>query len=98
MDVSAFCAVSLATALLCFFARPIANWLKVFDYPRGGRKAHATPTPQTGGFSILLPVVGWLAFQCVLGPQQLLYLALLLCGAGVSVIGVMDDQSHLSAG
>jgi UDP-GlcNAc:undecaprenyl-phosphate GlcNAc-1-phosphate transferase len=93
----AFVAVSLATALLCFFARPIADWLKVFDYPRGGRKAHGVPTPQTGGFSVLLPLICWLALQCLMSPQPL-YLALLLCGGGVSVVGVMDDQSHLSAG
>ena len=30
-------------------------------------------------------------------PQQPLYLALLLSGAGVGLVGIMDDQSHLSA-
>ncbi len=86
-----------ATAVLCLLARPIANWLQVFDYPRGGRKAHANPTPQTGGFAILLPLIAWLLAQLSLGPHQPLYLALLLCGTGVGVVGIMDDQSHLSA-
>jgi UDP-GlcNAc:undecaprenyl-phosphate GlcNAc-1-phosphate transferase len=89
-------AVTAATALLCYFAKPIADWLHVFDYPRGGRKHHANPTPQTGGFAILLPLVGWFLAQWMVTAQQPLYLALLLCGAGVGLVGVMDDQSHLS--
>ena len=89
-------AVTAATALICVFARPIANWLQVFDYPRGGRKAHATPTPQVGGFAVLLPLVSWLLAEWYVNPQEPLYLALLLCGAGLGAIGIMDDQSHLS--
>ncbi len=90
-------ATTLGTAGLCMLARPVANWLHVFDYPRGGRKAHPNPTPQTGGIAILLPLIGWLVVQCSLSWQQPFYLALLLCGAGVGILGVMDDQSHLSA-
>jgi UDP-GlcNAc:undecaprenyl-phosphate/decaprenyl-phosphate GlcNAc-1-phosphate transferase len=90
-------ATTAATAGLCFFARPLSNWLQVFDYPRGGRKQHANPTPQVGGLAILLPLVGCLLALWALHPGQPLYLALLLCGAGVGVIGIMDDQSHLSA-
>jgi UDP-GlcNAc:undecaprenyl-phosphate GlcNAc-1-phosphate transferase len=86
-----------ATAGLCFFARPIANWLQVFDYPRGGRKQHVQPTPQVGGLAILFPLVGCLAVLWFLHPEEPLYLALLLCGAGIGVVGIMDDQSHLSA-
>ncbi len=92
-----FLATTAATAVFCAFARPLADWLKVFDYPRGGRKAHASPTPQVGGFAILLPFVGCLLAFWYLNPQQPLFLALLLCGAGVGLMGVMDDQSHLSA-
>ena len=90
-------ATPAATAILCLFARRIANWLQVFDYPRGGRKAHASPTPQTGGLAILLPLIGWLGAELALGTHEPLYLALLLCGAGVGLVGIMDDQSHLSA-
>jgi UDP-GlcNAc:undecaprenyl-phosphate GlcNAc-1-phosphate transferase len=90
-------ATTAATAGLCFFARPISDRLQVFDYPRGGRKQHAKPTPQVGGLAILLPLVACLVALWVLHPAEPLYLALLLCGAGVGVVGIMDDQSHLSA-
>jgi UDP-GlcNAc:undecaprenyl-phosphate GlcNAc-1-phosphate transferase len=88
-------ATTAATAIPCVFARRIANLLQVFDYPRGGRKAHASPTPQIGGFAILFPLIGWLALQWA-GAKEPFYLALSLCGAGVGLVGVMDDQSHLS--
>lgn len=32
-----------------------------------------------------------------MGATEPFYLALLLCGAGIGIVGVMDDQSHLSA-
>lgn len=89
-------AVTAATGLICFFARPIADRLQVFDYPRGGRKRHAMPTPQAGGFAVLISLLGWLAAQWWIEPHEPLYLALFLCGAGMGVVGVMDDQSHLS--
>jgi UDP-GlcNAc:undecaprenyl-phosphate GlcNAc-1-phosphate transferase len=85
------------TVGLCWFARPLADWLHVFDYPRGGRKAHPSPTPQTGGFAILVPLIGWLLVSWLAVPGEPLYRALLLCGAGLGIVGVMDDQSHLSA-
>ncbi|MBV8799778.1 MAG: undecaprenyl/decaprenyl-phosphate alpha-N-acetylglucosaminyl 1-phosphate transferase [Alphaproteobacteria bacterium] len=88
---------TVATAVLCLFAKPLANWLMVYDYPRGGRKAHANPTPQVGGFAILLPFMVGLHALWLLCGQPPLYLSLLLCGAGVGLVGVMDDQSHLSA-
>lgn len=91
-----FFAITAATAALCWLAKPISDRLQVFDYPRGGRKHHANPTPQVGGLAILLPLVAWLGAQWLLVPQQPLYLPLLLCGAGMGVVGVMDDQSHLS--
>jgi UDP-GlcNAc:undecaprenyl-phosphate GlcNAc-1-phosphate transferase len=89
-------ATSAATAVLCLFAKPIADRLHVFDYPRGGRKHHANPTPQVGGFAILLPLLAWLALQWFFHRGEPLYLVLLLCGAGMGIVGVMDDQSHLS--
>ena len=89
-------AVSAGAAVICLFAKPIANRLQVFDYPRGGRKHHANPTPQVGGFAILLPVLAWLALAWFSHRNEPLYLALLLSGAGMGIVGVMDDQSHLS--
>jgi UDP-GlcNAc:undecaprenyl-phosphate GlcNAc-1-phosphate transferase len=89
-------AISAATAVLCLFCRAIADRLQVFDYPRGGRKHHMNPTPQIGGFAILLPVVAWLLAQWLVVPGDPLFLALGLCGAGMGIVGVMDDQSHLS--
>lgn len=83
-------------AVVCFYGAPIANWLKVFDYPRGGRKHHANPTPQVGGLAILLPAILWLAVQVLTGHGDPFLVAILLCGSGVGIIGIMDDQSHLS--
>src|ERR1051325_9155657 len=87
------------TGAICFLARPIANRLKVFDYPRGGRKHHASPTPQVGGFAIAVPVGAWLVLRVLMtqGATEPFDLAALLCGGGVAIIGIMDDQSHLSA-
>lgn len=92
-------ALFLGTLAICRFAEPVANWLQVYDYPRGGRKNHGTPTPQVGGLAILLPVGLWLAARAMLAAAiEPLDLALFLCGAGVATIGIMDDQSHLPAG
>lgn len=88
---------ALLTLVICFYARPIANRLQVFDYPRGGRKAHADPTPQVGGLAILAPLILWCCVAWWFGSDTRFYLAVLLCGAGVGIVGVMDDQSHLSA-
>jgi len=90
-------ACSVATAALCLLAKPLADRLQIFDYPRGGRKAHGNPTPQIGGVAILLPLIASLVVLWLLHPQEPLYLALMLCSAGMGVVGVMDDQSHLSA-
>jgi len=92
-----FPAATAATVGLCLYALRVADWLKVFDYPRGGRKGHAKPTPQMGGLAILVPLVFCLLAQWVLDPHQPFYLALLLAGTGVGLVGIMDDQSHLSA-
>jgi UDP-GlcNAc:undecaprenyl-phosphate GlcNAc-1-phosphate transferase len=97
LNLYLFLATAAVTAALCLFAGPVADWLKVFDYPRGGRKGHAKPTPQTGGLAILFPLLLWLLIQLFADPQQPLYLALFLSVAGVGVVGIMDDQSHLSA-
>lgn len=84
------------TALICYLAEPIANWLQVFDYPRGGRKHHFTPTPQVGGVAILLPLMIFLAEQLFFGAISPFKTVLLLCGGALGVVGVMDDQSQLS--
>ena len=89
-------AVSAATAVLCFLSRPIADRLQVFDYPRGGRKHHMNPTPQVGGFAILLPLLLWFMARWLMAPADPLFLAFALCAAGMGIVGIMDDQSHLS--
>lgn len=86
------------TAAICLYGRPVADRLKVFDYPRGGRKHHASPTPQVGGLAIAFPVMLWLAARLWMGDSDPFLRAALLCGGGVSIVGIMDDQSHLSPG
>ena len=90
----------LVTVAICLFARPLGEWLQVIDYPDSERKTHADPTPQVGGIAVMVPISIW-AISGLLGGAGAdtgFYLAILLCGGGVAVVGFMDDQHTISAG
>jgi UDP-GlcNAc:undecaprenyl-phosphate GlcNAc-1-phosphate transferase len=90
-----FCMVTL---VICLYAEPISRRLRVVDYPDGGRKGHAAPTPLIGGIAIMVPFALYCLTALVMQPEgeTRLHLAMLLCGLGVAVMGFMDDQAPVS--
>ncbi len=88
----------LLTVVVCFFARPIGEWLGVVDHPDSLRKIHPDPTPLVGGIAVMVPVAVWSVIRLVSGSAHGdgLELAIVLCGGGVAVVGFMDDQSMTS--
>ena len=93
--------VALLSTAICLFALPIAQWLKVIDYPDSGRKAHPSPTPLVGGIAIMVPLILWCVVRIAAGhlesPERL-WLAVVLCGGAVAITGFVDDQRYVSAG
>ena len=47
----------LTVAACCSLAGPVGRMLGVIDYPDGGRKSHARPTPMVGGIALMLPLL-----------------------------------------
>jgi UDP-GlcNAc:undecaprenyl-phosphate GlcNAc-1-phosphate transferase len=93
--------VALLCTAICLFAMPIAQRLKVIDYPDSGRKAHPSPTPLVGGIAIMVPLILWCVVRIAAGhPESLerLWVVVALCGGAVAVIGFIDDQRYVSAG
>lgn len=90
-----FCMVTL---VICLYAGPLSQRLRVVDYPDGGRKGHASPTPLIGGIAIMVPLALWCLTILLAEPEiaTRLHLAILLCGLGVAVMGFMDDQAPVS--
>jgi UDP-GlcNAc:undecaprenyl-phosphate GlcNAc-1-phosphate transferase len=88
----------LATLVICLYAEPLSRRLRVVDYPDGGRKGHATPTPLIGGIAIMVPLALWCVTILLAEPEAAtrLHLTILLCGMGVAVMGFMDDQAPVS--
>jgi UDP-GlcNAc:undecaprenyl-phosphate/decaprenyl-phosphate GlcNAc-1-phosphate transferase len=88
----------MMTLVICLFAEPLSRRLRVVDYPDGGRKGHATPTPLIGGVAIMVPLALWCATILLVEPEVAtrLHLTILLCGLGVAVMGFMDDQAPVS--
>ncbi len=92
--------VALLCTAICLFALPIAQRLKVIDYPDSGRKAHPSPTPLVGGIAIMVPLVLWCMVRIATGhlesPERL-WVAVVLCGGAVAITGFVDDQRYVSA-
>jgi UDP-GlcNAc:undecaprenyl-phosphate GlcNAc-1-phosphate transferase len=90
-----FCMVTL---VICLYAEPLSRRLRVVDYPDGGRKGHAEPTPLIGGLAIMVPLSLWCITVFAVEPEvaSRLHLAILLCGLGVALMGFMDDQAPVS--
>ena len=92
-------ALSFATALLiCGSADRVGRRLGVMDHPDSERKLHGRPTPLVGGIAVLSGLVLWLATMLTVGaaPDPQLFMALLLCAAGVGLVGFADDQLSTS--
>src|SRR5579864_6919412 len=84
-----------ASLLICLSAETIGRRLGVMDVPDNGRKHHLKETPLVGGIGILLPLLLWLcgAFSGSLISDSQILLVLLLCSAGVGLVGFADDQT-----
>jgi UDP-GlcNAc:undecaprenyl-phosphate/decaprenyl-phosphate GlcNAc-1-phosphate transferase len=96
-ELSLLAAVVIALTV-CSNAKVISERLRVLAYPDLHRKRHASPTPQVGGIAILLGLVVWLLCILILNPvadKHLIY-AIILCAAGLGVVGFQDDQSDTS--
>jgi UDP-GlcNAc:undecaprenyl-phosphate GlcNAc-1-phosphate transferase len=93
--------VALLGTAICVFAMPIAQLLKVIDYPDSGRKMHPAPTPLVGGIAIMVPLVLWCALRIATThavSPDLLLVAVAIGGGAVAITGFIDDQRYVSAG
>ena len=89
--------VACVSLVLTGVLRRYALSRSLLDIP-GGRSSHSVPTPRGGGVAIvlsfllalpLLTALGWLSWP--------LLWALLGAGAGVAVLGFIDDHRHVAA-
>jgi len=91
--------VALSAALvICLNAEAIGRRLGVMDHPDNQRKTHDQPTPLVGGIGILLPLLIWIGgvlFSGIAENTQPL-VVLMLCAAGVGLVGFADDQTPIS--
>lgn len=91
--------VACATALLiCVNAETIGARLGVMDHPDNQRKTHAKATPLVGGIGILVPLLIWIGGALLSGALENspALSVLMLCAAGVGVVGFADDQVSIS--
>jgi UDP-GlcNAc:undecaprenyl-phosphate GlcNAc-1-phosphate transferase len=88
----------MASLLILINARSIGELLGVMDYPDAFRKRHAEVTPLVGGLAIMVPIILWAGASLIwnVSLDGKLYLAVLLCGAGATLVGYADDQSSTS--
>ena len=87
-----------ASLLICMSAAALGRRLAVMDKPDSRRKNHPQETPLIGGIAILLPLLIWLygaLLSGVIGDAQALLL-LMLCAAGVGLVGFADDQTPIT--
>jgi UDP-GlcNAc:undecaprenyl-phosphate GlcNAc-1-phosphate transferase len=69
--------------------------LGVIDYPDGGRKSHARPTPMIGGIALMLPLLlVALAIMAAGNAPLRIYSSLLIAGLGFLILGWYDDRQH----
>lgn len=88
----------IAEFLILFYARNIGELLEIMDHPDSVRKHHSRVTPLVGGLAIMIPLLSWIGAILVSGHSgnEKLALAILLCGAGATLVGYADDQSSTS--
>lgn len=85
-------------ALICLNAAPIGRRLGVLDHPDNARKQHKRATPQVGGIAIVLGLMVWIAVNVIVGKIEMagVVVPVVLCGAGVAIVGFTDDQNGMS--
>jgi Fuc2NAc and GlcNAc transferase len=91
-------ALAVLAWLLTALLRRYALRRSLMDVPNA-RSSHSVPTPRGGGVAIVLAFLGGLtlAFLLGLGIVSSLYWALLGAGAGIALLGFLDDHGHIAA-
>jgi UDP-GlcNAc:undecaprenyl-phosphate/decaprenyl-phosphate GlcNAc-1-phosphate transferase len=86
----------LAVFACCSLAGPVGRLLGVIDYPDGGRKSHARPTPLIGGIALMVPLLLVALVESVAhGGTGGIFESLVLVGGGFLVLGWYDDRHHI---
>jgi UDP-GlcNAc:undecaprenyl-phosphate GlcNAc-1-phosphate transferase len=96
MVFSALC-FGLAVFACCSLAGPVGRLLGVIDYPDGGRKSHARPTPMVGGIALMVPLLLVTLAEASRHPYEI-FPTLLLVGGGFLLLGWYDDRHHVPPG
>jgi UDP-GlcNAc:undecaprenyl-phosphate/decaprenyl-phosphate GlcNAc-1-phosphate transferase len=87
----------LSVLACCSLAGPVGRLLGVIDYPDGGRKSHARPTPMIGGIALMVPLLlVTLAEASWSAHDSAIFAMLLLVGGGFLILGWYDDRHLLS--
>jgi UDP-GlcNAc:undecaprenyl-phosphate GlcNAc-1-phosphate transferase len=87
----------LSVLACCSLAGPVGRLLGVIDYPDGGRKSHARPTPMIGGIALMVPLLlVTLAEASWSAHDSSIFAMLLLVGGGFLLLGWYDDRHLLS--
>jgi UDP-GlcNAc:undecaprenyl-phosphate GlcNAc-1-phosphate transferase len=98
MMLSAVC-FGLSVFACCSLAGPVGRLLGVIDYPDGGRKSHARPTPMVGGIALMVPLLlVALAEARWHFPAAEIFPTLVLVGGGFLLLGWYDDRHHVPPG
>jgi UDP-GlcNAc:undecaprenyl-phosphate GlcNAc-1-phosphate transferase len=89
----------LSVFACCSLAGTMGRALGVIDYPDGGRKSHARPTPMVGGIALMVPLllVALVEANWSIGHIEI-FTMLLLIGAGFLLLGLHDDRNHIQPG
>ena len=89
----------LSVVACCSFAGPVGRLLGVIDYPDGGRKSHARPTPMVGGIALMVPLLLVALARTALGGAPVgVFATLVVVGLGFLVLGWYDDRQHAPPG
>lgn len=85
----------LSVVVCCSLAGPVGRLLGVIDYPDGGRKSHAKPTPMVGGIALMVPLLLVALVKTLLGKASVgIFLTLVVVGLGFLILGWYDDRRH----
>jgi UDP-GlcNAc:undecaprenyl-phosphate/decaprenyl-phosphate GlcNAc-1-phosphate transferase len=89
----------LSVFACCSLAGTMGRALGVIDYPDGGRKSHARPTPMVGGIALMVPLLLVALVEASWSTGHIeIFTMLLLIGAGFLLLGLHDDRHHIKPG